>query len=190
MRIKPSREKRILFLKTFFRWLLYYIVICSGFIFMTSGTLLKPVILIPIALYIAVNNSIYASAVTGAVCGLLIDISCNKLFGYNAVLLVVFCVMVSLIYEFYLRDKIVSFLAISAVVSYIQCLLDYKFYYQIWKYEDSEIIYHEYTLKIWAYTVISSFFVCIVIRIINHFFMPKNHFTIEETIRSAERQQH
>lgn len=187
MRIKPTREKRILFLKTFFRWLLYYVVIYSGFIFMTSGTFLKPVILVPIALYIAVNNNIYASAVTGTVCGLLIDISCGKLFGYNAILLTVFCVLVSLLFEFYLRDKFVSFIFVSAVVSYIQCLLDYKFYYQIWKYEDTEIIFREYTLKIWAYTVISSFFICILIRIINHFLMPKTHLTIEETIQAGER---
>lgn len=187
MRIKPSREKRILFIKTFFRWLLYYIVIYSGFVYMTSGTLRKPVILVPVALCIAVNNNIYASAVTGAFCGLLTDISCGKLFGYNAVLLVVFCVLVSLLFEFYLRDKFVSFIFISAVVSYIQCWLDYKFYYQIWKYDGAEIIFSEYTLKIWAYTVISSFFVCALIRMINHFLMPKAHLSIEETIKAGER---
>ncbi len=186
MRIKPSREKRILYIKTTVRWLLYYIMIFSEFIFMTSGTWLKPLILIPTALYIAVNNNIYASAVTGAVCGFLIDVSCDKLFGYNAVLLTVFCMMISLLFEFYLRDKFISFIFISAVVSYIQCWLDYKFYYEIWNYENSEIIFTDYTLKIWAYTVISSVFACLMLKIINHFLMPKTHFTIEETIKSEQ----
>lgn len=65
MRIKPSREKRIFYIKTIVRWILYYVIIFTGFIFMTSGTWLKPLILIPTALYIAVNNNIYATAITG-----------------------------------------------------------------------------------------------------------------------------
>lgn len=186
MRIKPSREKRILCIKTTLRWILYYVIIFSGFIFMMSGTWWKPLILIPTALYIAVNNDICASAVTGAVCGFLIDVSCEKLFGYNAVLLTVSCMIISLLFEFYLRDKFVSFIFISAVISYIQCWLDYKFYYEIWNYDNKEMIFTDYTLKIWAYTVISSVFVCLLLKIINHFLMPKTHFTIEETIRNEQ----
>lgn len=186
MRIKATREKRLLYIKTTVRWLIYYVIIYFGFIFMTSGTWLKPMILVPTALYIAVNNNILASAVTGAVCGFLTDVSCEKLFGYNAVLLTVFCIITSLIFEYYLRDKFVSFIFISAVVSYIQCLLDYKFYYEIWNYENHEMIFTDYTLKIWAYTVISSVFMCLLLKIINHFLMPKTHLTIEETIKSGE----
>lgn len=186
MKIKPSREKRIFHIKTALRWLLYYAVIFAGFIFMTSGTWLKPLILVPTALYIAVNNNMYASAVTGALCGFLTDISCDKLFGFYAVLLTVSCITVSLLFEFYLRDKFVSFIFISAVISYIQCWLDYKFYYEIWNYPDCKLIFTDYTLRIWAYTVISSVFVCLVLKVINHFFMPKTHFTIEETIRNEQ----
>lgn len=186
MRIKPSREKRIFYIKTSIRWLLYYLIIFMGFIFMASGTWLKPLILVPTALYIAVNNNIYAAAVTGAVCGFLTDVSCDKLFGYNAVLLTVFCIIVSLLFEFYLRDKFVSFIFISAVFSYIQCLLDYIFYYEIWNYENHRMIFTDYTIKIWAYTVISSVFICLLLKMINHFLMPKTHFTIEETIRSEQ----
>ncbi|MDE6782025.1 MAG: hypothetical protein K2J40_11315 [Ruminococcus sp.] len=187
MIIKPSREKRILYIKTSLRWLMYYVMIFSEFIFMASGTWRKPLMLIPTALYIAVNNNIYASAVTGAICGFLIDVSCDKLFGYNAVLLTVSCMMISLLFEFYLRDKFVSFLFISAVVSYIQCWLDYKFYYEIWNYDNIKMLFTEHTLKIWAYTVISSVFVYLVLKIINHFLMPETHFTIEETIRNEQR---
>ncbi len=186
MRIKPSREKRILYIKTALRWLLYYVMIFSEFIFMTSGTLLKPIILIPTALYISINNNLFASAVTGAFCGFLIDVSCGKLFGYNAVILTVSCIMVSLLFEFYFRSKFVTFISISAVVSYIQCWLDYKFYYEIWNYDHLEIIFNDYTLKVWAYTVISSVFVFLLLKLVNHFLMPKTHFTIEETIKGEQ----
>ena len=119
MRLKTTREHRILYIKTAVRWIVYYIVIFLFFTIMTSGTWRKPLILVPVALCIAVNNNQYASAFTGAVCGFLIDISCGKLFGYNAIILTIFCIVVSLLFEFYLRYKFVSFLFVSAVVSYI-----------------------------------------------------------------------
>ena len=103
MRIKTTREQRILYFKTALRWTLYYVLIFFSFIIMTSGTWRKPVLLVPIALAIAVNNNQYGSVVTGAICGFLIDIACGKLFGYNAVILAFFCIVVSLLFELYLR---------------------------------------------------------------------------------------
>lgn len=186
MKIKTTREHRILYIKTALRWIVYYIIIFASFVFMASGTWRKPVILIPVALCIAVNNNIYASVFTGAVCGFLIDTACGKLFGYNAVLLSVFCIVVSLLFEFLLRYKFVSFLFISAVISYIQCSLDYTFYYGIWNYQNAETIFTDYSLKVWAYTVISSVFVYLLLKMVNHFLMPKTHLTIEETIKHGE----
>ena len=151
---------------------------------MTSGTWYKPVLLVPGALCIAVGNDVMAASFTGAFCGLLLDIACGKLFGYNAVLLTVFCGAVSLVFELYLRNKFVNYLWVSALVSYLQGWLDYKFYYQIWDYEDSEMIFHDVTLKVWVYTVISSVLVYLVFKLINHFLMPKIHMTIEEAMRS------
>lgn len=73
-------------------------------------------------------------------------------------------------------------------VSYIQCRLDYKFYYEIWNYENVERIFTQFTLKIWVYTIISSVFVYLLIKLINHFLMPKNHLTIEEAIVTKTQQ--
>lgn len=186
MRIKTSREKRILILKTAVRWILYYIVIFAGFIFMTSGTLKKPVILIPIALCISVGNNQLASAATGAICGFLIDISCGKLFGYNAVVLTAFCILISLVFELYLKNKFINVLIATAAVSFISGWLDYKFYYEMWNYENVEIIFREVTLPVWLYTVVSSVFVFLIIKLINHFLMPREHLTIEEVINNIK----
>lgn len=183
MRIKTTREKRILILKTVLRWTLYYVLIFFSFIFMTSGTMLKPILLIPIALCIAVNNDQVGSAVTGALCGFLIDISCGKLFGYNAVILAFFCIVISLLFELYLRNRFINLLIISAAVSFIHCWLDYKFYYEIWNYENVERIFAKVTIPVWIYTIISTVFVYLIIKLINHFLMPKEHLTIEEAIK-------
>lgn len=185
MRIRTTREKRILYAKTTVRWILYYVLILLFFTIMTSGTWTKPILLLPAALCIAIGSDVMASAVTGAVCGFLIDMACGRLFGYNAVLLTVFCAAVTLVFELYLRNKFFNYLWITALVSFLQCWLDYKFYYQIWEYENAERIFYRYSLKIWIYTVASSIVIYIIFRVINRFLMPKEHLTIEEVIKTS-----
>ena len=184
MRIKTTREQRILYIKTVARWVMYYIIILASFVIMTSGTWLKPVLLVPAALCVSLSSGQYSSAVTGAVCGFLTDIACGRLFGYNAVLLTFFCVISSLLFELYLRRKFINYFLITAAVSFIQCGLDYKFYYQMWKYDHVSRIFSRYTLRIWIYTMISSVFVYILYKITDRFLMPKTHLTIEEAIKT------
>jgi cell shape-determining protein MreD len=151
---------------------------------MTSGTLYKPILLVPLAIAISINNNIYGSAVTGAFCGFLIDICCGKLFGYNAVILAFFCILTNLVFELYLKNRFINYLMITAVVSYIQCWLDYKFYYQIWDYENVGRIFVRVSLRVWAYTVISAFFMYLLVKLVNKLLMPKEHLTIEEAINT------
>lgn len=184
MRIRTTREQHILRFKTTLRWVLYYLLIFVSFIIMTSGTLYKPMILVPLSIGIAVNNNMYGSAVTGAVCGFLTDICCGKLFGYNAVVLTFFCILANLLFELYLKDRFINYMIIATVVSYIQCWLDYKFYYQIWEYENVGRIFVRVSLRVWVYTVISAVFVYLVLKLVNRFLMPREHLTIEEAINT------
>ncbi|SEH41302.1 rod shape-determining protein MreD [Ruminococcus flavefaciens] len=184
MRIKTTRQQHILRIKTTLRWLLYYLLIFLSFIIMTSGTLYKPILLVPLAIAISINNNIYGSAATGAFCGFLIDICCGKLFGYNAVILAFFCILTNLVFELYLKNRFINYLMITAVVSYIQCWLDYKFYYQIWDYENVGRIFVRVSLRVWAYTVISAFFMYLLVKLVNKLLMPKEHLTIEEAINT------
>lgn len=184
MRIRTTREQHILRFKTTLRWVLYYLLIFVSFIIMTSGTLYKPIILVPLSIGIAVNNNMYGSAVTGAVCGFLTDICCGKLFGYNAVVLTFFCILANLLFELYLKDRFINYMIITTVVSYIQCWLDYKFYYQIWEYENVGRIFVKVSLRVWVYTVISAVLVYLVLKLVNRFLMPREHLTIEEAINT------
>ena len=148
MRIRTTREQHILRFKTTLRWMIYYLLIFISFIIMTSGTLYKPILLVPLAVGIAVNNNIYASAVTGAICGFLIDICCGKLFGYNAVILTVFCIAANLVFELYLKDRFINYFIITAAAAFLQCWLDYKFYYQIWDYEHVGRIFRKVSMVV------------------------------------------
>ena len=184
MRIRSTREQRIFRFKTTLRWIIYYLLIFLCFIIMTSGTLYKPVLLVPLAIGIAINNNMYGSAVTGAVCGFLTDICCGKLFGYNAVILAFFCIAANLLFELYLKDRFINYMIMTTVASFLQCWLDYKFYYQIWGYENVGRIFRRVSLKIWLYTVISAVFIFLVLKLVNRLLMPREHLTIEEAINT------
>ncbi len=188
MRLRTTREKRILYVKVTLRWIVYYLLIFIGYIYMTTGTWRKPVILLPLALAIAVNNNQYGSVVTGAVCGFLIDIACGKLFGYNAVILAFFCIVISLLFEFYLKNKFVNYMIFTAAASFIQCWLDYKFYYKMWKYENVHRIFTRYTLRIWIYTMISAVIAYLLIKLVNRLLMPRKHLSFDEVITEKSQQ--
>lgn len=185
MKIRTPREKRILYIKNILRWIITYAVIFICFLIMTSGTWLKPVLLVPAAVAAALANGQLSSAFTGAVCGYLIDIAGDKVIGTNAVILTVFSVVISLLYEYYLRNKFVNYMIITAVVSYVVLWLDYKFYYEMWEYEYVERIFSQTSMKVWAYTIVSAVVIYFIFELINHYLMPKNHVTIEEAVSTA-----
>lgn len=185
MKIRTPREKRILYIKNILRWIITYAVIFICFLIMTSGTWLKPVLLVPAAVAVALANGQLSSAFTGAVCGYLIDIAGDKVIGTNAIILTVFSVVISLLYEYYLRNKFVNYMIITAVVSYVVLWLDYKFYYEMWEYEYVERIFAQTSMKVWAYTIVSAVVIYFIFELINHYLMPKNHVTIEEAVSTA-----
>ena len=57
----------------------------------------------------------------------------------------------------------------------------------MWEYENVEMIFSQISMKVWAITIIASVFVYLVIELINRFFLPKDHITIEEAVNTAIR---
>ena len=99
-----------------------------------------------------------------------------------------FCIVISLLFELYLKHKFINYMILTTIASYIQCLLDYRFYYKMWNYEDVEVIFREYTLRIWIYTVISAVVIYFIFKLINKLLIPKTHFTLEEVITTKSQQ--
>lgn len=72
----------------------------------------------------------------------------------------------------------------SAASSWIIGWLDYKFYYEIWKYENVEKIFYSITVPVWAYTVVSTIFIYLIIKFINFLLLPKETLSLEEAIKT------
>ncbi len=128
------------------QWLLFAVLIWLAFITSTAGSTLKPLLLIPLALCISSHTGEIQAMAVGMVCGLLLDISCGKLLGYNAVLLVICCVAVSLLYNYLLRQKLINILMLSAVCVLAQGYFDFLFYHAIWEHENVIMVYTDIIL--------------------------------------------
>ena len=181
-RIKTRRtsswEKRNLAI----RWVLYALIILFCYVTATAGSFRKPLLLIPVALCIASYAREHTALLTGLVCGLLLDITCGKLFGFNGLILMLMCIGISLLYKHYLTHRFLNFLALAAVCILVQGCLDFFFFYAIWDHSHVSLIFTRHIFPCCVYTILSSAVVYAVIHNINRLLRPHIIRTIEEAV--------
>ena len=149
------QKSNYLFLQTV-QWILFAVIIGLCYLFETSGSSLKPLVLIPTALCIASHTGELQAMAVGTVCGLLLDLACGKLPGFNAFFLVIVCVLISLLYRYFLRQKLINMLFLTALCTLAQGCLDYVLYYAVWGYEDVFLIWQKIIFPSCLMTIASS----------------------------------
>lgn len=168
MRFKWNRYKKIRFKPLYSSKILrhrYYsilqviliaILIILAFVISCSGFYVKPILLIPIAISLAVFfEDELKSALVGGLCGILVDIAYYKLFGFNGVLLLIGCVFTTLIFKNYLKPMFVNTIIVISLFTFIHGFIDYFFYYRIWYPDSADVIYYNYILPSCIMTLIS-----------------------------------
>ena len=150
-----AQERRHILLQTV-QWVLFAVLMAVCFILQTSGSYLKPLLLLPLALCISSHCGEIQATAVGMVCGFLMDIGCGRFLGCNAVFMVICCVAVSLLYRYYLRQKLLNAVLLTAVCAFAQGYLDYMFCYGIWGLADVGILYRQVTLPVSLMTTASS----------------------------------
>lgn len=138
---------------------LFILLISIAFVVSSSGFYVKPLLFIPISICFAVFlEDELQSAIVGMVCGLLFDISYNKLLGFNGALLLMMCVFTTLMFKNYFKPMFFNALIYVTTFTFLHSLLDYFFYYKIWALnsnDDVSIIYDSYILPSCIMTVVS-----------------------------------
>ncbi len=141
------------------KWVVYGLLLLVFYVLQTTPMLfqilgIKPVLITPLVVCIALFESEAASAAFGVVAGLFWDISSGKVFGFHAVILMCCCIAISLLIMYLMRNNLLNALFFVAMVMLLEGLLDYLFYYLIWSYDSSYIILLNYTLPTLIYTTI------------------------------------
>ncbi len=138
------------------QWVLFFVLIAICYFIETSGSERKPLLLIPVALCIASHTEEISAMLTGMFCGLLLDSACGKLPGFNAMILVISCVLVSLLYRYFLRQKLMNMLILTAGCTFLEGYLNYLLYYALWDYEEVELIWEKILFPSCLMTIIST----------------------------------
>lgn len=153
MKIKSTK------LMSAIKWSIYSLTLIIIYALQTTPRLfqifgIKPILILPLIVCISMYEGIMPSAIFSMIAGLLWDISSDKLFGFNAVILLSCSVLITLICIFYLHTKLLNSMAFCLVTALLQGLLDFLFYYAIWKYDNVSIILVKDILPTILYTVI------------------------------------
>lgn len=164
-----DREK----LRPYLKWAIYYSLLLVFYVLQTTPHLfeifsIKPVFIVPLAICVCMFEDVMPSAVFCIISGLLWDISSDKLLGFNAIILLTFGVLISLLCIYYLHTKLFNSLGFCAVVMAVQGGINYLFYFAIWDYSNSYLILLSNILPTIAYTLAVSIPIFYLIRKISN----------------------
>lgn len=138
-----NKEKPVLKpgVKIAIKWIVFTLLAIFMYTSSTSGsTGSKALLLFPLTMAAAVFESEIPSAIFGAAAGLLLDVSLDKLPGFTALLLLLFCTGISALFAQLLRKNIVNFLGVFLLAGVIYLYIDYYLYYKIWGYEGYQLV--------------------------------------------------
>jgi len=176
--LKKKREAR----NTVIRWVFYFVIMAFSYVFISTvqtGYSI-PLLLIPAAVCAALREQPFGSAVYACVCGLLLDSAQGTLPGFNALLLMWMCVMVSLLLGYLMRRNILSFLILDLAATAIQSLLHYLFFYAIWGYDEGHGIFTGIFIPEFIFTNIAGVLMYLITTVISKTFGTVTEHYIEE----------
>lgn len=117
---------------------------------------IKPVLVLPFAVCIAMLEGELAGGLYGLAAGLLCDAGETILFGFNSLILMAASVAIGLLVIYYMQPSLTNGLIFTAGVFGIRYLLEFFFYFVMWKYEDVSLILTAKLLPMLLYTLVAT----------------------------------
>jgi len=124
------------------RWFFYSLALLVFYMVMVGGFFRgwQPLLIIPLAIAVAMHERELGASIFGAVCGLVIDIACGRLFGFSGIWLLPGCLAASLLVSNLIKTNLLNFLWLNASVCTLMKLAEYFFGYILWDVENSHLI--------------------------------------------------
>ena len=139
-----------------------YILQTTPDLFVLAGV--KPILVIPFAVVIAMQEGEFVGCIYGAVAGLLHDVNSSALFGYNALISAVCCTLIGLCVIYLVRYNLLGCLMFVSVTLFIQESIAFLFAYGMWGHEQVWKLYVFYTLPTILYSVLATIPIFAVLR--------------------------
>ncbi len=151
------------------KWVSFVLLLLGLYALQTTPGLfsvfgIKPVPILALAVCVSMYEGVVSSAMFAMTAGFLWDISSDKLFGFNGVILLCCGMMISLLCIYYLHTKMINSVLFCTAALVIQGLLDYLFNYALWNLEGSWILLVQHILPTAVYTVAITPLVFLLVR--------------------------
>lgn len=153
-------------IKSIIKWTITAMIIILSAVIATTGHAdsSRPIILIPVAVCLAMSQNELVAGIIGAVCGLLVDITCGTIIGVNAVILLVVCVSISLLCLHLIKNNLIDAVLITIATAILQGFLNFFFNYVIWRVENYRYILTSMILPSVVWTTMTAPIVYLVIK--------------------------
>lgn len=182
-----ARSRRIM-LRGFLRWLFYAAALLLFYLWSVNPLIpgFSPLLLIPLATAVSMYEREFPAAVFGVFCGLMLDIASGTIVGFSALWLLVFCPLISLLSQFWVRVGWLSHLALNFGVSFVMGFLDFLFLHWVWEGAESGITFVHMVLPAYLGAVVGALPVYLLVMFISKTLRPKEERRLEESAQSAE----
>lgn len=128
-----ARQKKVV------KWIVYIALLLLFYTLQTTAGLfqikgIRPILLVSMLVSVSFIEEENTACAIGILGGLLWDLSTGKIMGYSAIVLMVLCIAVSLLGQYFFRVNILNVLLLCAGFIFIYYLIDFIFVYAIWGY--------------------------------------------------------
>ncbi len=128
-------------LRLVFKWTLYTVVLLLSYMLGQNPYLfslwgLRPVLILPVAVCVAMFEHEFSGGVFAVVAGILWGCSADAVFGYYAILLLVVGVATGLICSYGMSPTLFTSLLLAGGFALLIGLLDFFFFYVLWDYSE------------------------------------------------------
>ena len=151
--------------------ILLYVLQTTPRLFSILGV--KPILVVPAAVCMAMFEGELTGGVMGALAGLLCDLASFTIFGFNGIIVMACCAAVGLLTIYYTQLKLTNALMLGLAVLLLRGVLEYFFYFQIWGFENGHRIFWYQTLPTVLYSTLAVIPLFYLIRSISGYFNRK-----------------
>ncbi|HQD37347.1 MAG: rod shape-determining protein MreD [Clostridiales bacterium] len=120
--------------KRYLKWTAYGLILLIASIAQSLPRFLpeigsaRPVLIIPIAVFIAMFEGPVGGASAGVAGGILWDLFSDRLFGFNALLLLIICCACGLMSQLLIRNNLISSMLMAAAALFTHGIIDWFIY--------------------------------------------------------------
>lgn len=135
---------------------------------------IKPMLVLPACVCIAFLEDEFASGLLGVFAGIFCDFSSDTVFGFNALLFLLFCVGAGLAAEYVVRRNFINVMLFSLAVVFLRAGLEFAFSFALYRYEGAGAYF--YTVM-GPEIVLTSLFTPLyyfLTKLVHHWFRPSS----------------